>query len=190
MKKFFVPIIGFVLLFALLGYALIEIRSGDMSPREIPSPLVGKPLPEFKLADLQRPEKTYTKKDFAGKVFLLNIWASWCVACREEHPLLKVLPKQEGVPLIGVDYKDKNPDGLAFLKEMGDPYDLIMTDNNGRYGIDLGVYGVPETFVVDHNGIIRYKQIGPITLDAWHKKIVPMVRQLQLEASSAATPRG
>jgi len=189
MKKFFVPIIGFVLLFALLGYALIEIRSGDMSPREIPSPLVGKPLPEFKLTDLHHPGKNYTKNDFAGKVFLMNIWASWCVACREEHPLLKVLPKQEGVALIGVDYKDQNPDGLAFLKEMGDPYDLIMTDNNGRYGIDLGVYGVPETFVVDSNGIIRYKQIGPITLESWHSKIAPLVRQLQLEASAAATPK-
>jgi len=103
--------------------------------------------------------------------------------------LLKVLPKQEGVPLIGVDYKDQNRDGLAFLKEMGDPYDLIMTDNNGRYGIDLGVYGVPETFVVDGNGVIRYKQIGPITIDAWHNKIAPIVRQLQLEASSAHPPR-
>ena len=188
MKKFFVPIIGFVLLFSLLGYALLQIRSGDMSPREIPSPLINKPLPEFKLADLHRPGKIYTKKDFAGKVFLLNVWASWCVSCREEHPLLKVLPKQEGVPLVGLDYKDKNGDALAFLKEMGDPYDLIITDNNGRYGIDLGVYGVPETFVIDSNGIIRYKQIGPITRKAWREIIAPKVRQLQLQAHTPKTP--
>jgi cytochrome c biogenesis protein CcmG/thiol:disulfide interchange protein DsbE len=186
MKRFLAPVIGFLLLSILLGYALIQIQSGEMSPRDIPSPLIGKPLPAFTLQDLHNPGKQYALKDFSGQVYLLNVWASWCVACRQEHPLLKVLPKQEGVLLVGLDYKDKTNDAFAFLKEMGDPYDHILFDPDGKYGIDLGVYGVPETFLVDSNGIIRYKQIGPINQQVWQEKIAPLVRELKLKASQRA----
>jgi len=184
MKRFLVPAIGFLLLFGLLGYALWQIRSGEMSPREIPSPLVGKPLPAFSLAGLQDQKRTFTKKDFAGQVYLLNIWASWCTACRQEHPFLMVLPKQEGVLLVGLDYKDKREDAFGFLNEMQNPYDHILTDPGGHYGIELGVYGVPETFLVDANGVIRYKQIGPIDAQVWNQRIAPMIRQLKLQAQA------
>lgn len=183
MKRFLVPAIGFLLLFGLLGYALVQIQSGEMSPREIPSPLVGKPLPAFHLAGLHDPDKIYTPKDFAGRVYLLNVFASWCAACRQEHPLLMVLPRQEGITLVGLNYKDKREDAFGFLSELKDPYDHILTDPDGRYGIDLGVYGVPETFLIDQNGIIQYKQIGPITLESWQQRIVPRVRELMLKTT-------
>ena len=189
MKKFLAPVIGFFLLSGLLAYALVQIRSGEMSPREIPSPLINKALPPFNLASLQQPQKRYTPKDFAGQVYLLNIWASWCAACRQEHPLLMVLPKQEGIVLVGLDYKDKPEDAFTFLKELGDPYDHILTDEDGRYGIDLGVYGVPETFLIDHQGIIRYKQIGPINRQVWQDVIAPMARELKLKAAASTGSR-
>lgn len=185
MKRFLVPAVGFLLLFGLLGYALVQIRSGEMSPREIPSPLVGKPLPAFNLPGLRNPEKIYTPKEFAGQVYLLNIWASWCAACRDEHPLLMVLPKQEGLTLVGLNYKDEPAGAFAFLRELKDPYDHIMTDRDGRYGIELGVYGVPETFLIDQNGVIRYKQIGPITLKSWNERIAPRARELMLKATTS-----
>ncbi len=182
MKRFLAPVIGFLLLSGLLAYALVQIRSGELSPRDIPSPLINKTLPDFDLASLHKPSRRYTPKDFAGQVYLLNIWASWCAACRQEHPLLMVLPKQEGILLVGLNYKDKRPDALAFLKELDDPYDHIMVDLDGRYGIDLGVYGVPETFLVDGKGIIRYKHIGPINPKVWRDVIAPLARELKLEA--------
>ena len=185
MKKFLAPVVGFLLLSILLAYALIQIQSGEMSPRDIPSPLVGKPLPAFALKNLYKQDRQVTQRDFAGQVYLLNVWASWCAACREEHPLLMVLPKQEGVLLVGLDYKDKDPDAFAFLKQLGDPYDQILVDADGKYGIDLGVYGVPETFLVDHDGIIRFKHIGPINQQVWRDKIAPLVRELKLKASQA-----
>jgi len=112
-------------------------------------------------------------------VWLLNVWASWCVSCRVEHPLLVELAKANVVPVIGLNYKDKNDAGIAWLKQNGDPYRLSVVDADGRVGIDWGVYGVPETFVVDKNGVIRYKQIGPITVEALEQKILPLVRELQ-----------
>jgi len=183
MKKFLAPVIGFLLLSGLLAYALIQIQSGEMSPRDIPSPLIGKPLPSFTLKDLRNPDRQHTNKDFTGQVYLLNVWASWCAACRQEHPLLMVLPKQEGVLLLGLDYKDKDADAFGFLRQLGDPYDHILVDADGKYGIDLGVYGVPETFLVDGDGIIRYKQIGPIDQQVWRDKIAPLVRELKLKVS-------
>jgi len=148
-------------------------------PREVPSPLIGKPAPEFSLARLHRPETRLTNQDMRGQVWLLNVWASWCVSCRVEHPLLLDLAKANVVPVIGLAYKDKPTDGLTWLTSNGDPYKMSIVDLDGRVGIDFGVYGVPETFVIDKSGVIRYKQIGPLTEDALKQTILPLVRELQ-----------
>jgi cytochrome c biogenesis protein CcmG/thiol:disulfide interchange protein DsbE len=148
-------------------------------PREVPSPLIGKPAPAFALAQLHEPGKTLTTADMRGQVWLLNVWASWCVSCRVEHPLLIDLSKANVVPVIGLAYKDKREDGLAWLAANGDPYKLSIVDLDGRVGIDFGVYGVPETFVIDKSGVIRYNQIGPLTADALKQTILPLVRELQ-----------
>lgn len=172
MKKFLVPIVLFVLLGMLLAYGL------KLDPRKIPSPLVDKPLPEFRLASLTDPRKMLGNEDFKGKVVLINVWASWCVACKQEHPLLVEIARQKRVPLIGLNYKDKRDDALAVLKKDGDPYDVSLVDADGRVGIDWGVYGVPETFVIDKQGIIRHKHIGPIAPETWDKTLLPMIQQL------------
>ena len=148
-------------------------------PREVPSPLIGKPAPQFSLTQLHQPDHRLTTADMRGQVWLLNVWASWCVSCRVEHPLLVDLAKANVVPVIGLAYKDKPEDGLAWLASNGDPYKLSIVDRDGRVGIDFGVYGVPETFVIDKSGVIRYKQIGPLTLEALDQKILPLVRELQ-----------
>jgi cytochrome c biogenesis protein CcmG/thiol:disulfide interchange protein DsbE len=145
----------------------------------VPSPLIGKPAPAFALAQLHEPGKTLTTAEMRGQVWLLNVWASWCVSCRVEHPLLIDLAKANVVPVIGLAYKDKPEDGLAWLAANGDPYKLSIVDLDGRVGIDFGVYGVPETFVIDKAGVIRYKQIGPLTADALKQTILPLVRDLQ-----------
>jgi cytochrome c biogenesis protein CcmG/thiol:disulfide interchange protein DsbE len=172
MKKFLIPIGLFVLLGVLLGYGL------HLDPRRIPSPLIDKPLPEFRLPTLDNPTKTFGNSDLKGRVALINVWASWCVACREEHPVLLALSREKKVPLIGLNYKDKREDALSLLKANGDPYDVSVMDADGRTGIDWGVYGVPETFLVDKTGIIRYKYIGPITPEAWESTLLPLIQKL------------
>jgi cytochrome c biogenesis protein CcmG/thiol:disulfide interchange protein DsbE len=170
-KKFIIPLVAFVLIGALLWKGL------SLNPKHIPSPLIGKPLSEFSLARVHQPGKSVAPKDLYGRVYLLNVWASWCVACREEHPLLMEIQRSQLIPLIGLNYKDKRGDALGFLAGMGDPYEMSLSDTNGRVGIDLGVYGVPETFVIDKQGVIRYKHIGPIDEEALRTKIMPVVRQ-------------
>jgi len=172
MKKFLIPIAVFVVIGLLLAYGL------RLDPKKIPSPLIGKPLPAFALTDLHKPNTTVTSDSLRGKVYLLNVWASWCVACRDEHPLLVELARLKAVPIIGLNYKDKRGDALRWLKGLGNPYDLSLADSDGRIGIELGVYGVPETFVIDRQGVIRYKHIGPISPDAWRDKIAPLLREL------------
>jgi cytochrome c biogenesis protein CcmG, thiol:disulfide interchange protein DsbE len=167
------PLAVFVVLLAFLFVGLFR------DPREVPSPLVDKPAPAFSLAKLHRPGERLSNADMRGQVWLLNVWASWCVSCRVEHPLLVALAKADVVPVIGLAYKDKPEDGLAWLASNGDPYRMSIVDRDGRVGIDFGVYGVPETFVIDKAGIIRYKQIGPLTADALDKTILPLVRELQ-----------
>jgi cytochrome c biogenesis protein CcmG, thiol:disulfide interchange protein DsbE len=148
-------------------------------PREVPSPLIGKPAPAFRLAQLHKPNESLQADDLKGKVWLLNVWASWCVSCREEHPLLLQLAKSNIVPVYGLDYKDKTEPALAWLAQNGDPYTASIVDPDGRVGIDYGVYGVPETFLIDKAGIVRYKQIGPLTTQALKEKILPLARELQ-----------
>jgi len=172
MKKFLIPIGMFALLGLLLAYGL------KLDPRKIPSPLVDKPLPAFSLPTLENPKKLLANADLKGKVALINVWASWCVACKQEHPVLMALARSKQVPLIGLNYKDKREDAVQMLKVEGSPYDEIIVDADGRVGINWGVYGVPETFVVDKQGIIRYKQIGPITPEAWDKTLLPLIQKL------------
>ena len=173
MKKALIPLILFAVLVVFLGIGL------NRDPHEIPSPLIGKPAPLFTAPRLQAPDQLFSSKDMLGKVWLLNTWASWCVACRQEHPILMEFAKTKALPIIGLDYKDQNADGLKWLARHGDPYDLSVTDKDGRIGIDFGVYGVPESFLIDKAGIIRYKQIGPITDEALRDKIMPLVLELQ-----------
>jgi cytochrome c biogenesis protein CcmG/thiol:disulfide interchange protein DsbE len=172
MKKFLIPIGMFALLGLLLAYGL------KLDPRKIPSPLIDKPLPAFTLPTLEDPKKLLTNADLKGKVVLINVWASWCVACKQEHPVLLALSRDKQVPIIGLNYKDQRADATQMLKVEGNPYDAIIVDADGRVGIDWGVYGVPETFVVDKQGVIRYKQIGPISPEAWEKTLWPLIQKL------------
>ncbi len=172
-RKLLVPLAAFVVL---VGFLLAGL---GLNPREVPSPLVGKPAPAFKLARLHQPERMLGTADLEGQVWLLNVWASWCVSCRVEHPLLVELSKSKLVPIVGLNYKDKRDEGIAWLQQRGDPYDVSVLDRDGRVGIDWGVYGVPETFVIDKAGVIRYKHIGPVDAAALEKKILPLVRELQ-----------
>ena len=171
--RFILPLLVFVVLLMFLWVGL------SLKPREVPSPLIGKPAPAFKLAQLHTPGESLSNDDLKGKVWLLNVWASWCVSCRVEHPLLLQLAKANLVPVYGLDYKDKPDDGRAWLSQNGDPYTASIVDQDGRVGIDYGVYGVPETFVIDRAGIVRYKQIGPLSVEALQDKILPLVRELQ-----------
>ena len=172
-KKLLIPLALFVVLAGFLFVGLFR------DPREVPSPLIDKPAPAFTLRQLHAPDKTLGTADMKGQVWLLNVWASWCVSCRDEHPLLVELAKSKVVPIVGLNYKDEPAAGMTWLRQNGDPYNLSVVDRDGRVGIDWGVYGVPETFVVDKAGIIRYKQIGPVTAEALEQKILPLVRELQ-----------
>ena len=171
--KRFLPLAIFLVLAVFLAVGL------GLNPREVPSPLIDKPAPAFRLPQLQDSGKTLGTEDLKGKVWILNVWASWCVACLEEHPILVDFSKQNVVPIYGLNYKDKRADALHWLERHGNPYTLSIADNDGRIGIDYGVYGVPETYVIDRNGIIRYKRIGPVTGQILQEKILPLVRQLQ-----------
>ena len=170
--KFIVPLAIFV---ALVGFFAVGLTR---DPREVPSPFIGKPAPAFRLEQLHQPQAAFTPEEMKGKVWLLNVWASWCVSCRVEHPLLVEMSKQKLVPIIGLQYKDKRDDGMQWLARFGDPYVFSLHDFDGRVGIDYGVYGVPETFVIDKQGVIRYKQIGPITAEALEQKILPLLKSL------------
>jgi cytochrome c biogenesis protein CcmG/thiol:disulfide interchange protein DsbE len=172
-NKRFIPLVVFTVI---VGFLLVGL---GLNPREVPSPLIDKPAPAFSLAQLHAPEKSLGTADLKGQVWLLNVWASWCVSCREEHPLLVELARAKIVPIVGLDYKDEPRAGKGWLAQFGNPYDVSVVDLDGRVGIDWGVYGVPETFVIDKQGTIRYKQIGPVTAEALEKKILPLVRELQ-----------
>ncbi|MDD5175995.1 MAG: DsbE family thiol:disulfide interchange protein [Sterolibacterium sp.] len=199
MKRFLIPL---GLFFVLVGFLAWGLKPG-YDPREIPSPLVGKPAPLFELPQLMQPEKKFSPADMKGKVWLLNVWASWCVSCRAEHPLLVSFAQQGNLPIVGLSYKEvrggdnfKVPEietaqskaaelalGLqraeTWLRQHGNPYTLSVMDIDGRVGIDYGVYGVPETFLIDKNGVIRFKQSGPVTREVFDEKILPKVKELE-----------
>jgi len=169
----FAPLAVFVVIGVFLGIGL------TLDPRKIPSPLIGKPVPEFELPPVQGRTLGLATSNLQGEVSLVNVFASWCTACREEHPLWMQVRKSGQVPIHGLDYKDKPDDARAWLEELGDPYARTGADISGRVGIDWGVYGVPETFVIDRHGVIAYKHIGPITAKSLNETILPLVRKLQ-----------
>lgn len=165
----------FLVLLAFLGVGL------TLNPREVPSPLIGKPAPSFSLPTLQDPQRTIGSGDLRDQVSLLNVWASWCVSCRQEHPLLVDLSRKGVVPIYGLNYKDTLDDARRWLAALGNPYRESAFDEDGRVGIDWGVYGVPETFVVDRQGVIRHKHTGPITPQVWDRTLWPLIQRLQQE---------
>ena len=173
MKRYLLPLLVFVVLVGFLAAGL------SLKPREVPSPLIDKPAPAFSLPLLEAPDQSLSSQDLRGKVWLLNVWASWCVACRQEHPLLVEMSKTGTVPIYGLNYKDKRPDALQWLERFGNPDKQSISDTAGLVGIDYGVYGVPETFVIDKAGVIRYKQIGPVTEEVMRTRILPLVKELQ-----------
>ena len=173
MKRFLIPMGLFVVL---VGFLAVGLR---LDPREVPSPLVGKAAPLFELPQLAKPDQKFSPQEMKGKVWMLNVWASWCVSCRQEHPVLVALAKSGAVPLYGLNYKDARNDGLRWLSQFGDPYVMSLFDADGRVGIDYGVYGVPETYLIDKAGVIRYKHIGPVTPQALSEKILPLVKELE-----------
>ncbi|HEU4351372.1 MAG TPA: DsbE family thiol:disulfide interchange protein [Burkholderiales bacterium] len=170
MKKLWLPL-GFIGLLVLLAVGL------KLNPREVPSPLIGKAAPHFELPLLHAPDKRFSQKDMLGSVWVLNVWASWCPPCLAEHPVVTELSKS--VAVIGLNYKDAREDALPWLKRNGDPYRLSVYDAAGRIAIDYGVYGVPETYVIDQRGVIRYKHIGPLTPEIARHKLEPLVKELR-----------
>jgi cytochrome c biogenesis protein CcmG/thiol:disulfide interchange protein DsbE len=172
MRRFLLPLGLFLILVGFLAVGLHK------DPREVPSPLIDKPVPNFNLTQLQEAEKMFTPKDMEGKVWLLNVWASWCVTCREEHPFLVEFSKTGIVPILGLDYKDGRKEGVETLRQLGNPYQLSVFDADGRVGIDFGVYAVPETFLIDKHGVIRFKQIGAVTPQVINEKLLPLIKEL------------
>ena len=171
--KFLIPLLLFIALVVFLAIGL------NRDPHEVPSPLINKPAPAFEVPQLAESNKNFSPASMKGQVWILNVWASWCVACREEHPVLVELAKSQIAPVIGLDYKDKREDAMAMLAKQGNPYTLSAFDGNGRVGIDYGVYGVPETYIIDKAGVIRFKHIGPLTMDLLNQKIYPIVTELR-----------
>lgn len=170
--KRFIPFLVFIVLAVFLYLGLY------LNPREVPSPFIGKPAPAFTLPVLGQPGQTFSPEQAKGKVWLLNVWAPWCVSCRQEHPVLMQLAAS-GVAIYGLNWKDKDGEAEAMLARQGSPYVLTVDDRDGRVGIDYGVTGTPETFVIDKAGIIRMKHVGPISPEVWQKKFVPLLKELE-----------
>ena len=171
-RKAIIPFVVFV------GIMIFLARGLTLKPGEVPSPFVGKPAPEFDLPSLMAPGARISESTLSGKPWLLNVWASWCAACRDEHPLLNELSANGIVDIIGLNYKDGRDDALGWLDVHGNPYAEVAVDQDGAVGIEYGVYGVPETFVIDANGIVRMKHIGPITTDTLSTKLLPLLQEL------------
>jgi len=161
-----------------LAIAFFLWRGLALNPREVPSPLIGKTVPAFKVPILNDANRTLSDADLRGKVYLLNVWGSWCVSCREEHPVLVELAKKGTIPLYGLNWKDRQADALAWLARYGDPYIESGVDRDGKVAIDFGVYGAPETYLIDREGVIRFKQTGPLTWQIIEQKIMPLVAKL------------
>ena len=176
MMRSVLPLLVFVVLVIFLSIGLTK------DPRDLPSALIGKPAPGFNLPQLYQPQQRFNAQSLQGKVWIINVWASWCVSCRAEHEMLKLLVKKHPVMLVGLNYKDQSQDALAWLREHGNPYQQIVTDVDGRVGIDWGVSAVPETFIVDKLGIVRYKHTGPITYKTLQDIFFPLLQQLESQS--------
>lgn len=178
MNRYAIPLVAFVVLVALLAVGL------TLDPREVPSPFIGKPAPQFTLPVLGKTGNTISPADMKGTVWLLNVWASWCTSCRAEHEVIKQLASSDpDVAIVGLNYKDESADASAWLSRFGNPYVASAVDRQGQAGIDWGVYGVPETFIVDKKGIVRHKHIGPVTEQSLREVIIPLITQLKGEAA-------
>jgi cytochrome c biogenesis protein CcmG, thiol:disulfide interchange protein DsbE len=175
------PLIAFLLLVGLFGFGIWWNTQHDQ--REVPSPLINKAAPAFNLPTLDDPSRMVSKTQMLGKPYLLNVFASWCFACGEEHPVLMTDGQQLDVLLVGYNYKDAADDAKAWLNRHGNPYGLIIVDNDGRTAIDFGVYGAPETFLVDAKGVVRYKHIGPLTPEVIENELKPAIAALKREPS-------
>ncbi|MBK9363359.1 MAG: DsbE family thiol:disulfide interchange protein [Rubrivivax sp.] len=171
--RLFIPLALFVALAVLLAAGL------TLEPREVPSPFIGKPAPAFSLAQLEPGRPAFEPAQMKGQVWLLNVWASWCAPCREEHPLLVAAARQNLVPIVGLNHKDEAGAATAWLRRLGNPYQAIAVDRDGRVSIDYGVYGVPETFVIDRDGVVRLKHIGPLTPEVWQRDVLPLLARLK-----------
>lgn len=172
MSRYVIPLVLFVVLVVFLAIGL------GRDPHEVPSPLIDKPAPEFQLAQLKDPAKKFSAAEMKGKVWMLNVWGSWCPVCQDEHPFLLEYARSGVVPIYGLNSKDKREDALGWLGNLGDPYVLSVSDFDGRVGIDYGVYGAPETYLIDRDGIIRFKQVGALTPDIWERKVLPLLKQI------------
>ncbi|HPF73543.1 MAG: DsbE family thiol:disulfide interchange protein [Rhodanobacteraceae bacterium] len=177
------PLIVFIALGVLM---LVGIRiSADRNPDALPTPLLNQPAPGFSLPELHQPERTVSSEELAGTPYLLNVWGSWCPSCRIEHPVVTRLAQSGKLRVIGYNYKDERDDALRWLGQFGDPYEMIVVDEDGRTAIDWGIYGAPETFLVDADGIIRFKLVGPLSDDIIEKDILP---RLGMPQGKEATP--
>ena len=172
MSRFVIPLVLFLALVVFLAIGL------GRDPHLVPSALINKAAPDFALPELREPTRIITPQQMRGKVWLLNVWGSWCPACREEHPYLIEIARSGAVPIYGLSWKDKREDALATLSELGDPYVLNMSDFDGRVAIDYGITGAPETYLIDKNGIIRYKEVGQLNPEIMKQKILPLVQEL------------
>lgn len=175
MLRYLAPLAIFILLVVLFSIGL------TLDPTHVSSPLINKPGPKFAVPSLKQPQRIFSNSKFHGQISLFNVWASWCAACRVEHPLLIELTRSQVVPIYGLNYKDKRQDALKWLSNLGDPYRSTAFDEAGKVGLDWGVYGVPETFIVDSHGMIRYKHIGPLDKQTWDETIYPLIKDLQKE---------
>jgi cytochrome c biogenesis protein CcmG, thiol:disulfide interchange protein DsbE len=173
--RYSLPLIIFAVIAAFLFKGL------GMNPREIPSPLIGKSVPEFTLPTVEQPDTQVNSKDLMGKIYLLNVWATWCVSCRAEHHTLVQLSRANKVEIVGLNWRDERDKAKAWLQQLGDPYVINLFDPKGRTAIDLGVYGAPETFLVDRQGVIRYKLAGPVTMNLFNNTILPKINELKGE---------
>ena len=177
MLRYLIPLGLFIILVVFLAIGL------QNDPRYVPSPLIDKPAPDFSLPRLFTPTSTFGPTQLKGKVWMLNTWTSDCVGCRQEHPYLLKLSKNKDINLIGLNYRDSNHLAKALLNQHGNPYQVVVTDQDGSVGIDYGVYAVPETFIIDKKGIIRFKHIGPLLPDEINNTVLPLIKKLNEEVS-------
>lgn len=176
--KYLLPVGIFLSMAAVFGLVLYQIQQGR-NIKEVPSPLIGKSIPQFQLPLLLKPDEQFSSEQLKGQVSLVNVWASWCVSCRHEHGLLVEMSRNLDMPIIGINYKDEREDALKWLRDFGNPYVASIYDYNGRAAIDWGVYGTPESFLIDQQGIIRHKVTGPITPEKLQTELLPLIQQLQ-----------